>query len=57
MERKIGTSRSAAAGGFSIGTVVIDAKSVAEMQNVTDFFTTVRQSARQGGQSLAGVRA
>lgn len=42
---------------LSIGTVVIDAKSVGEMQSVVEFFQKIQQTARTGPSSFAGVRA
>ncbi len=48
----------AARGGFgNTFNVTIDAKSVAEMQSVADFFDRVQQAARTGPTRLAGVVA
>lgn len=44
------------AGGTHNWYVTIDAKSVAEMRSVSDFFDSIQQTARRGPTSIAGVR-
>ena len=52
-------SASATSGGttYHIDQVNIDAKSVAEMRSVIDFFDRIQQEARRGPSRIAGVRA